>query len=120
MSGLGVRGAEVSEATRASVPLQAATEAGRPGTDPPRPAPPRRPPSAPPAMCPERAQPLASQRVVGKGKLLLSSFCRDDNWPCFRPLSGRFRFDRSPLLITLNLHLLFAFDFGYISFKTYR
>ncbi|KAJ0174993.1 hypothetical protein K1T71_009134 [Dendrolimus kikuchii] len=58
-----VRGAEVSEATRASLPLQAATEAGRPGKASPRrgagprapraaPArpPPRRPP---PAMCPQ-------------------------------------------------------------------
>lgn len=45
---LGMRGAEVSEATRASVPLQAATEAGRPGQPPRAPA---RPPPRAAAMC---------------------------------------------------------------------
>lgn len=59
---------------------------GGPGK-PPRTPPamcPHTPPRYPLAMCPERTQPLASQRVVGKGKLLLSSFCRDDNWPHFK------------------------------------
>ncbi|CAH2242384.1 jg12965 [Pararge aegeria aegeria] len=46
--------------------LQAATEEGRPGR-----ARPPRTPARPAAMCPNKSE----QRVVGEGKLLLSSFC---------------------------------------------
>lgn len=93
MSGLGARGGSVGGDTR--VVATAGRHwggAARESLPAPLTAPPPTPSrSTPPAMCPERAQPLASQRVVGKGKLLLSSFCRDDNWPCF---SRRFLFDR--------------------------
>lgn len=76
---------------------------GGPGKPPRTPARPRRHRPAPPLPpCARSALSLlASQRVVSKGKLLLSSFCRDDNWP----RSGRRFFSKWRTGMNLYMHM---------------